>query len=146
MLVKEIMRTDVKTIREDDTVNKAAEIMNQFHIGGLVVVSGSGEVAGIVTERDILVDVVAKGKKSFDVKVEEIMTKSDDMIYVEPEASLEDAADAMTKYKIKRLPVLSDGGLVGIITATDLIAYERHLVEKVSQLIALKRNENAAGG
>ncbi len=146
MLVKEIMRTDVKTIRMDDTANKAAEIMNQFHIGGLVVVSGTGEVAGIVTERDILVDVVAKGKKSFDVKVEEIMTKSDEMIYIEPEASLEDAADAMTKYKIKRLPVLSDGGLVGIITATDLIAYEKHLVEKVSQLIALKRNETAAGG
>ncbi|MBU5557762.1 MAG: CBS domain-containing protein [Candidatus Aenigmatarchaeota archaeon] len=134
MLVMEAMNRDVKTIRPDATVKEAARIMNQNRIGSLVVVSGSGEVVGIVTERDILVDIVAEGKDSSNVQVEEIMSKK--IIVVDPHQSLEEAADIMVKNHIKKLPVVEAGRLVGIITASDLIKYERALIERIAHLIA----------
>ncbi len=133
MLVKEVMTTDVKTIRPEDTVKTLAEEMVKNRIGSLVVVSGSGEVVGIATERDIIEDVILLGKDPEEVKVQEVMTK--ELITINPSNTLEEAADVMVNHKIKKLPVIERGRLVGIITATDLIAYENKLVEKIAHLI-----------
>ena len=134
MLVKEVMNRNLKTVRPEDTVKLAAQIMNENHIGALVVVSGSGEVVGILTERDILVNVVATGKSAENVKVEDAMTS--EIITVSPNKTLEEAADIMTENKIKKLPVIEERSLVGMITATDLVAYEKDLIEKVAVLLA----------
>jgi len=133
MLVKEIMTTDVKTIRPEDTVKKLAEEMVENKIGSLVVISGSGGVVGIATERDIIEDVVLLGKSPEEIKVQDVMTK--DLITINPSNTLEEAADVMVNHKIKKLPVIEGGRLVGIVTATDLIAYENKLVEKIAHLI-----------
>jgi len=143
MLVKEVMNRNVKTVRPEDTVKDAAKIMNEHRIGALVVVSGTGEVVGILTERDILTDVVATGKSADDVKVSEIMTPN--IITITPDKTLEEAADVMTENKIKKLPVVHEGRLVGIITASDLIAYEKDLIEKVSVLLAVSPMKNIGG-
>ena len=143
MLVKEAMKKDVKTIRPSDTIKDAAVLMNKNRIGSLVVVSGTGTVTGIVTERDILIDVVATGKNAEDVKVEDIMTK--ELITISPDKSLEDAADVMTKNKIKKLPVMEGGRLVGIITATDLICYEKKLIEKISNIMLVSPFKRIGG-
>jgi CBS domain-containing protein len=134
MLVAEAMNKDVKTIRPDATVKEAVQLMNQHHIGSLVVVSGTGEAIGIVTERDIMTDVVGEGRDSGAVRVEEIMTK--ELVIIGPNSTLEEAANIMIEHKIKKLPVVEDGHLVGIITTTDLIRYERSLIERISQLIS----------
>ncbi|NIM46620.1 MAG: CBS domain-containing protein [Candidatus Aenigmarchaeota archaeon] len=133
MLVKEIMTTAVKTIRPEDTVKKLAEGMVKYKIGSLVVVSGSGEVVGIATERDVIEHVIILGKSPEEVRVQEVMTK--DMITINPSNTLEEAADIMVHHEIKKLPVIEGGRLVGIVTATDLIAYENKLVEKIAHLI-----------
>ena len=133
MLVKEVMVTNVRTIRPEDTVKDAVKIMNEDLIGSLMVVSGSGEVVGILTERDVLRDVVATEKNPSDVKVRDIMTRK--IIAVAPNNTLEEAADIMTKNKVKKLPVIFEGRIVCIVTATDLIAYEKSLIEKVSHLL-----------
>ena len=133
MLVKEIMTTNVKTIRPEDTVKNLAEEMIKYKIGALVVVSGSGEVVGIATERDIIGDVVLQGKSPEELKVQDIMTK--DLITINPSNTLEEAAEVMVNHQIKKLPVIEGGRLVGIVTATDLISYENKLVEKISHLI-----------
>ena len=143
MLVKEVMNTRVKTVRPEDIVKDTVKIMDESRIGSLVVVSGSGVVVGIVTERDIIEGIVAKGRSADDVKVEEIMTKN--IITISPDNSLEEAADLMTKHKIKKLPVVMEGQLIGIITATDLIAYERKLVEKVAGLLSISPMKNIGG-
>jgi CBS domain-containing protein len=143
MLVKEVMNTRVKTVRPEDIVKDTVKIMDESRIGSLVVVSGSGVVVGIVTERDIIEGIVAKGRSANDVKVEEIMTKN--IITISPDSSLEEAADVMTKHKIKKLPVVMEGQLIGIITATDLIAYERKLVEKVAGLLSISPMKNIGG-
>lgn len=133
MLVKEVMNRNVKTVRPEDTVKLAAQIMNKNRVGALVVVSGPGKVVGILTERDILVDVVATGKSAESFRVEDAMTSK--IITIGPEKTLEEAADVMTENKIKKLPVCEKGCLVGIVTATDLVAYEKDLIEKVAALL-----------
>jgi CBS domain-containing protein len=143
MIVKEVMNRNVKTVRPEDTVKYAAQIMNENHIGSLVVVSGTGEVVGIVTERDILTDVVATGKNADTVRMSEIMTPN--IITITSDKTLEEAADIMTENKIKKLPVVEEGRLVGIVTATDLIAYEKDLIEKVSVLLAASPMKSIGG-
>jgi CBS domain-containing protein len=143
MFVKEIMSGDVKTIRPEDTVRLLSELLVKNQIGSMVVVSGSGEVVGIATERDIIRDIVLPGKNPNDVRVEEIMTSEN--ITVGPDSTLEDAAETMVSNKIKKLPVIDRGRLVGIVTATDLIAYENRLVEKVAHLIMSSPYKNIGG-
>jgi CBS domain-containing protein len=113
MKVLDIMH-DVKVISPGLTVKEAADIMSKEAIGSLVIIS-NGKVAGIITERDILRNI----KRSKE-KVDKIMSKN--VISVEDTDTIERAAEIMTASKIKRLPVTRQGKLVGIITATDLIA------------------------
>jgi len=143
MFVKEIMTTDVKTIRPEDNIKRLAEMMVKNKIGSLVVVEGSGEVVGIATERDIIEDIILLGKSPEEVKVRDVMTK--DIITVNPSNTLEEAAEIMVNHKIKKLPVIDKGRLVGIVTATDLIAYENRLVEKISSLIMASPMKNIGG-
>jgi CBS domain-containing protein len=143
MLINEIMTTKVKTIRPEDSVKSLAQKMVKDDIGDMVVVSGSGEVVGIATERDIIKDVVVNGGSLEETKVSDIMT--DKIIAVDPSNTLEQAADVMVKYKIKKLPVIDKGRLVGIVTATDLIAYENRLVDKVAHLIMSSPMKNIGG-
>jgi len=107
------------------------------------VISGSGCIAGIVTERDILSNVVATGRSANDVKVSEIMSPT--VVTVEPGKTLEEAAEIMTSKKIKKLPVSQNGALVGIVTASDLIAYEEKLIEKMSVLMTTSPTKRIAG-
>lgn len=141
MLVEEVMNKDVKTIKPDATVRQAAEIMNKHGIGSLVVVDDS-ELKDIVTERDILRSV-ADGK-GYDITfVKDIMTK--DVITVYPNKNIDEAAELMAKNKIKKLPVVSGGALVGIVTASDLIAFEEKLLGKLSSLMVISKRTEIAG-
>jgi CBS domain-containing protein len=143
MLIREVMVKDVKTVRPNGTVKEAAAMMNENRFGSLMVVSGTGKIEGIVTERDILTDVVAEGKDSAAVKVKDIMTK--DLVIISPDKTLEEAADVMTEKKIKKLPVVEGGKLIGIVTATDLIAYEKDLIEKIATLLTVSPMKRIGG-
>lgn len=116
-LVKDIMTREVITIDTDKTIFEAAELMTAKSIGCLVVTEGSIPV-GIVTERDLVRRIVAK-HASVDVSVSEIMSK--DLVTVGPDHSIKAAARLMSKHKIRRLPVLKQKQLVGIVVATDLV-------------------------
>ena len=115
--VKDIMSKDVVSIGVDKSVFDAAELMSSNQLGCLVIVDGK-EPVGIVTERDIVRRVCAK-KLPEETKVSEIMSKS--LITIDPEASLKDAARVMSSNKIRRLPVLQQGTLVGIVVASDFV-------------------------
>jgi CBS domain-containing protein len=115
--VKDIMTKEVVTIDPDKTVFEAAERMSQTGLGCLVVVIKAFPV-GIVTERDIVRRIVAK-RASFETKVVEVMTK--DLITIHPDASLREAARVMSNNKIRRLPVLKNNKLVGIVVSSDFV-------------------------
>ena len=115
--VKDVMVTDLVTIKADISVKKAVKVMNDFEIGCLIVVE-DGEAIGIITERDILRRIVVEGRDPEKTFVGDIMSKP--LIVTSPETSLEEAIEAMFKHKIKKLPVVEGGKLVGLVTFTDI--------------------------
>ena len=143
MQVVEIMIKAVKTIRVEDSVKDAAELMKKNDIGALIVLDGSGSIVGITTERDIIMDVVAEGKDPEKTTMEQVMSKK--VITIGADNTLEEAADLMTEHDIRRLPVIHGGKLVGIVSASDLILYEKHLIEKLSKLFSLSPQKKIAG-
>ena len=114
MLVKAVMNRPV-TAKNTISVRDAARIMSKRGIGSLIITKDK-KIAGIITERDIMKNVARLGNK-----VTGVMTKS--VKTVSPEDDLNAAADLMSRYKIKRLPVVDAKKLVGIVTATDVLAH-----------------------
>jgi CBS domain-containing protein len=115
--VKDIMTKEVTTIGSDKSVFEAAELMSEKGLGCVIIVIKASPV-GIITERDIVRRIVAK-RASLDVKVTEVMSKT--LITVDPDTSLKDAARIMSTNKIRRLPVLKNNKLVGIVVASDFV-------------------------
>ena len=113
--VKDLMTKNVITIDLHKTVFDAAMLMSEKRIGCLVIMDGEVPL-GIVTERDFVRRVVAKNLPS-GAKVSEIMSKP--LITVDPDSSLREAARLMIKNKIRRLPVVKENKLVGIIVVSD---------------------------
>ena len=116
--VKDFMVTDVITVGAEATVREAVGLMNQHEIGCLVVMKRA-EPVGVVTERDMLKRVLTKLKDPKKTEVREIMSKP--LVAAKPQMDIEDAAGIMLKRGIKKLPVVKNGQLVGLVTLTDLV-------------------------
>lgn len=121
--VKDLMTKNVVTIDANKTVVEAAALMSENDIGDLIVMEGNTPV-GIVTERDFVRRVLAEGK-STESKVSEVMTRP--LKVIDPDAPIKEAARRMVNKRIRRLPVIKDNKLVGIITAAD---FAKHLSKK----------------
>ncbi len=121
--VKDLMTKNVVTIDANKTVIEAAALMSQNDIGDLIIMDNNIPV-GIVTERDFVRRVLAEGK-STSTKVSEVMTTP--LKVIDPEAPIKEAARRMVNRRIRRLPVIKDNKLVGIITAAD---FAKHLSKK----------------
>jgi CBS domain-containing protein len=132
-LVSEVMIKDVKTVPLGTSVREAAQIMEKYDIGS-VIVMGERAIKGIVTSEDIVFKYVAK---QMGERVEDIMTR--EVIGIEPNKTIEEAARLMAKNKIKRLPVIDAGKLVGIITASDLMRVQPGLYEILLERLKIRR-------
>ena len=109
---------DVHRIAPDATVFDAIGKMVQHNAGSLLVMDGD-RIVGILTERDYLRRVALEGRSSRTTPVREIMTL--DIVYVSPRHSVEDCMAIMTERRIRHLPVLDEGRLVGIVSQGDLV-------------------------
>jgi len=112
------MTTQVKVVREDTTLQEVIATLSSFDINSIVVVQGKRPV-GIITSRDALVRGFEQGLPAREIKAG--MVASAPVITIDQEASLEKAADLMRKKHIKHLVVISNGELVGIISAMDIV-------------------------
>ena len=117
--VKDLMTKDVLTIDSNKTVIEASALMSQNDVGDLVIMENNSPV-GIVTERDFVRRVLAV-RKSTNTKVSEVM--STPLKVIDPEAPIKEAARRMINKGIRRLAVIKDNKLVGIITVTDFVRY-----------------------
>ncbi len=131
--VEDVMVKEVITLDENATAQEAAEIMNKFEIGCLIVVS-RGKAVGILTERDILKRLVAGAKDPKRTKIKEIMTSP--LIVVDPEMELEEAVKMMFQMKIKKLPVVDEKRLVGLVSLTDIARFQPQMIKLLKQLAA----------
>ena len=120
--VRDIMIRDVVTIENNKTAKDVALLLAEKNISSLVVVK-NGEPIGLVTERDLARKVSTTDKKSSEIPLSELM--SSNFRWVEPMTSIEDAVQKMLNKNIRRLLVLENSKLVGIITETDLAKYLR---------------------
>jgi len=127
--LRDIMIKKVITIAADKTAQDAAKLMAENSISSLVVVSNANPV-GIVTERDLVRKVCTKDVASSMVPLSEVM--SSPIIWAEPDVPIETAVQRMFNNKIRRLPILENGNLVGIVTVSDLVKHLRtkSLIEK----------------
>lgn len=119
--VREVLNSkghDVWTISPDASVFDALEVMANRGVGALIVLEKDA-VAGIISERDYARSVELRGKSSRETPVREIMTRK--VAYVRPENSIEEAMSLMTHKRIRHLPVIEGGRLIGVISIGDVV-------------------------
>jgi CBS domain-containing protein len=120
MRVRDVMTTNPRTVSPDDTVQAAARIMQTEDTGAVPVVK-NGRVLAVVTDRDITVRVVAEGAP-LTRRVSEVASST--VICATPDMSTREASDLMAEHQIRRLPVVDNGSLVGIVSIGDLAVKE----------------------
>ena len=124
MNVRDIMSTDLLTVAPEFTLREAARRMSERNVGAALLVDPAmGSYPGIITERDLL-DAIAVGYDPDVRRVGESATS--DIVTVSVDASLEQAAEKMTKYDFRHLLVVSGGDAVGIVSARDLVSARSH--------------------
>ena len=114
--VRDLLKGDPVTVEASATVQEAAKLMDEKDIGNVLVVE-NGEVQGIVTDRDIVVRVLAKGDGA-DASVREAATT--DVETIAPDTSIDEAVRKMEQGNVRRLPVVDDGKPIGVVSLGDL--------------------------
>ena len=117
MLVKDIMSKNLITVKENDTLQHAAELMQQYDVGILPVVC-DGKLCGVITDRDIVTRGVCKSKDVCDIPVSNCMSKS--TVCANPDQQIEEAAKTMAAQQVRRVPVTENGCLCGILSIGDI--------------------------
>jgi CBS domain-containing protein len=123
MLISEILQrkgSSVVTTGSDATVAELVELLGEHNIGAVVVVSDDDQVVGIVSERDVVRRLAEMGAAVLEQSVADLM--STELISSGPNDPVDDVAAQMTERRIRHLPVLSGGELVGIVTIGDVVA------------------------
>jgi CBS domain-containing protein len=132
VLVRDVMSKDVRVVRPDTSVKEVVATMNKFDIGSIVVVQGDRPV-GIITERDILRRLVEPCLAPETLTARQIM--SSPVLTTSETANIEETAKLMARKRVKRLPVINNGKLVGMITYTDIVAKVPTLLSILEELV-----------
>jgi CBS domain-containing protein len=119
MNIRDVMTSNPRTVSPEDTIQNAARIMRDEDTGVVPVVE-NGRAVGIVTDRDIVVRAVADGQ--LDRPVRDIV--SGDVVTARPDMSTKEAAQLMSEHQVRRLPVVENDRLVGIVSIGDLAVKE----------------------
>jgi CBS domain-containing protein len=130
MLVKDVMSSPVVTLEEDETSNKVANLMEENELG-CVILTKNGKPVGIITERDLVIRVLAKNLAPDTVKAKEIMTAP--LLTIQPEATISEAARRMSRLNIRRLGVVYKGSLVGLLSSKDILGVMPELIEIIQE-------------
>ncbi|MDQ0216077.1 CBS domain-containing protein [Oikeobacillus pervagus] len=118
MQVREVMSTNVESCSNQDALDHVANKMRSLNVGAIPVVN-NGQVVGMVTDRDLAVRGIAKNNTN----VSQVM--SNNIVTITPEASLEEASALMAQHQVRRLPVVENGQLVGMLSLGDLSVREQ---------------------
>ena len=135
--VNEVMTQDPSTVDAGDTLVEAARVMRDADVGPVLVVD-EGRVAGILTDRDIVVRAIADGRDPQSTTVRE--ASSGDLVTLTPDQDLDDAIRLMREHDVRRLPVVQDGRPIGILALGDL-AVERDSDSALADISAASPNE-----
>jgi CBS domain-containing protein len=119
MKVRDIMTSEgLATADLDTTLEEIAKMMKEENVGAIPILDEDDNLAGIITDRDIVVRAVAEGQDTSETTAEEIL--SEQLHTIEPDFDIEQAADLMALHKIRRLPVVENGQIIGMISLGDI--------------------------
>jgi len=128
---------EIWSVTPDTSVFDTLVLMANKDVGALLVLD-NGQTVGIISERDYARNIILKGRASKDTQVREVMTV--DVVSAHPDQSVEECMTLMTDRRIRHLPVLEDGGLLGVISIGDLvksiIAEQKSLIDQLEHYIS----------
>jgi len=125
--VKDIMTAPVVTVLQDDNLETVARLMDEQELGSIIVMDSDNHPMGIITERDIVARVTARNLLPRSVKAKEVMSRP--LRTIGPEADINEAAEGMHRYNIRRLVVMDKGKMIGIISSKDIVEITPTLIE-----------------
>ena len=135
-MVRDAMTPNPRTVALGDSVVEAAQIMEKEDVGSVPVVDADNILVGMITDRDIALRVVAAGRDPRSTTAGEVATKQVSPAY--PDLPLDEALELMAYLQVRRLPVIEDDRVIGILAQADVVHEVRdkkagHLVEEISQ-------------
>ncbi|MFZ3579106.1 CBS domain-containing protein [Virgibacillus sp. DJP39] len=131
--IREIMTSDVFTINETQSIQEAGALMSEKNIGSMPVVGNDGHIVGMITDRDITLRSTAQGEDSH-TPVSEVMT-AQQVVKATPDMDVHEAAELMAQQQIRRLPVIENGQVIGMIALGDL-AVENQLTNESEEALS----------
>ncbi len=134
MKVKDIMTANVSTVSQESSVNDAAGIMRDLNVGAVPVCDNSNQPVGIVTDRDIVLRNIASGGNG-GAPVRDVMTAN--IIHGTPDMDANEAARLMAQKQIRRLPIVENNKIVGIVSLGDLAVKEKSDMEAAKALSSI---------
>ena len=138
MKLREIMTDTVVRINPEETVAVAARTLARYNIGMLPVCGGDGRLCGVVTDRDLVTRCIAAGKEPTRTTVREVMTSN--VVAARQDMDTVAAAQLMGRQQIRRLPVLENGRLCGMVSLGDLASSEETVYDATDALSGISRN------
>lgn len=138
MKLKELMSRQVITVDPEETVAVAARMLARHNIGSLPVSSRDGKLLGMVTDRDLVTRCLASGRRPEETKIREIMTAG--VISAGPDMEVWAAAHLMGRSQIRRLPVVEDGKIQGMVSLGDLANREETAFDATDALTGISSN------
>lgn len=137
MEIKDIMSQSVVTIHPNESVEVAARTMTQYNIGVLPVCA-NGKLCGVVTDRDIVTRCLAANRQPSNTQVRQVMTQQ--VITAEPNMGIGVAAHLMGRKQIRRLPVVENGKLCGMVSLGDMAIHEETVIDAGDALADVSSN------
>lgn len=137
MEIKDIMTQSVVTVDPEESVEVAARTMTQYNIGALPVCSG-GKLCGMLTDRDIVTRCMASGRQPSGTRVKQVMTEQ--VTSVRPDMETGVAAHLMGRLQVRRLPVVQDGKLCGMVSLGDMAVREETVIDASDALADVSSN------
>ncbi len=138
--IRQLLRVkghDVWAISPDATVYEALEMMADKDVGALLVMEGD-RLVGIFSERDYARRCILRNRRSKETRVRELMTQ--DVITITPSTTIDEAMEVMTRHRIRHLPVVEDGKVVGVVSIGDIvktvIENQQHVISHLEGYIA----------
>lgn len=143
MKLREIMTKTVVRINPEESVAVAARTLARYNIGALPVCGGDGRICGVVTDRDLVTRCIAAGRQPSMTPVREVMTTN--VISARPDMDAGLAAQMMGRQQIRRLPVVENGKLCGMVSLGDLAAYDESSYDAADALTEISNNISVRG-
>ena len=138
MKIRDIMTQPAIHVSPTETVESAARTLTHYNIGILPVCSSEGELCGLVTDRDLVTRCMASGKPPAQTVVREVMTGR--VLSVQPDMEVGVAAHLMGRQQIRRLPVVENGKLCGVVSLGDLAKREESVMDAADALSDISDN------